>query len=135
MSLLAIQAALEKHLLTLAPAIATAVENKTFTPVTGQPYQRLNHLLNTPRDITIERGLVQELGVFQVSLCYPLDAGRVPAMQRAEAIKALFAAGLSLYEGAVRVDIERTPSIAGGMVDEDRWMLPVSVYWQAFISN
>lgn len=134
MSILAIQTALEKHLLTLTPAIATAVENKTFAPVTGQPYQRLNHLLNTPADMGMERTLRAERGIFQVSLCYPLDAGRVPAMQRAEAIKALFAAGLSLYEGAVRVDIERTPSIAGGMVDEGRWMLPVSVYWQAFIT-
>ena len=134
MSILAIQAALEKHLLVMTP-IATAFENKVFGPQTGVPYQRIAHLLNNPRDVSIERDLVRLLGVFQVSLFYPLDGGRVPAMERAEAICAQFAPVLLLQEGGVTVEIDDTPSIAGAMSDGDRWHVPVSINWSSFVAR
>lgn len=135
MSIALIEAVLEKRLLSMTPAIATAVENKAFTPVDGVPYQRLHHLLNTPVDMDLERSLVQERGIFQVSLYYPLDSGRVPAMTRAQAIRNHFKPVQYLYEGAVRVEINDTPRIGGGMPDGDRWQVPVSIPWIAFIAT
>ena len=135
MSLLAIQAALEKHLLTLAPAIATAVENKTFTPVTGQPYQRVHHLINKPVDLGLSLDAVESRGLLQVNLMFPLNGGRVPAMQRAEAIAAHFKPPRRLHENGINVELVESASIAGGVPDGDRWFVPVTVAWRAFIAT
>lgn len=80
----------------------------------------------------LERSTVQERGIFQVSLFFPLDAGRVPAMARAQAIRDHFKPVQHLYEGAVRVEINDTPAISSGMVDGPWWMLVVSVRWISF---
>lgn len=135
MSILKIQAALEKHLLSITPALATAVENKTFTPTANVPYQRISHLINDPVDVTLKRDTVQKRGILQVSLYYPLNAGRVPAMTRAELIAAHFAPVQLLAEDGVSVEIVDSPRIAGGMASDDRWFVPVSIRWQAFISQ
>lgn len=134
MSITLIEAALEKHLLTI-PCIDTAYENKTFEPKTGVPYQRINHLTNTPLDITLERDLTEERGIMQVSLLYPLNQGRVPAKTQAMAIRDAFKPPRILSAGGISIEIRRTPSIAGGMPDGDRYMVPVSIYWNAFIGT
>lgn len=134
-----IQAALERHLLLLPPLAPDfrdwlATENKAFEPKPGIPYQRIHHLLNSPRDLTIERDLVQDRGIFQVSLFYGLDTGRVAAMARAEQIRAHFRPVQYLEEGGVTVEINDTPSISSGAPDGDRWRLVVSIAWTCFSS-
>ncbi len=132
MSIALIQAALEQRLATLSPALATAYENATFTPVTGTPYQRITMLVNRPVDHAVTMDVTEERGIFQVSLFYPQGAGRGAAQARAELIKALFKPPLTLTNGAVKVEINKTVHIGGGMPDGDRWMVPVSIYWQSF---
>ena len=132
MTIALIQAALERRLFTLLAPADTAVENKAFTPKTGVPYARIFHLLNNPLDIDLERSTVQERGIFQVSLFYPLDAGRLPAMTRAQQIRELFKPVQFLNEGAVQVEINNTPRIGGGSPDGDRWHVPVSISWVSF---
>jgi len=134
MSLAAIQSALEKRLLTLAPQLPTAWENVTFTPPSSM-WQRVNHLINVPRDLALERTLRMDRGIFQVTVHAPINTGRLAAMQRAELIRDHFAPVLMLTEGAVRVDIVDTPRIASPMPDEAWWAVPVSVYWSAFIAT
>lgn len=132
MTLPLIQAALEQRLATLSPAMATAYENASFTPVTGTPYQRINMLVNRPVDHAVTMDVTEERGIFQASLFYPQGTGRGAAQARAELIKALFKPPLTLTNGAVKVDINKTVHIGGGMPDGDRWMVPVSIYWQSF---
>lgn len=134
MSIAAIQSALEKRLLTLTPQLPTAWENVTFTPPSSM-WQRVNHLINVPRDLALERTLRMDRGIFQVTVHAPINTGRLAAMQRAELIRDHFAPVLMLTEGAVRVDIVDTPRIASPMPDEAWWAVPVSVYWSAFIHN
>lgn len=132
MSLPLIQAALEQRLATLTPAMATAYENASFTPVTGTPYQRINMLVNRPVDHAVTMDVTEQRGIFQVSLFYQQGTGRGAAQARAELIKALFKPPLTLTNGAVKVEINKTVHIGGGMPDGDRWMVPVSIYWQSF---
>lgn len=132
MSIPLIQAALEQRLATLTPAMATAYENATFTPVTGVAYQRINMLVNRPVDHAVTMDVTEQRGIFQVSLFYPQGTGRGAAQARAELIKALFKPPLTLTNGAVKVEINKTAHIGGGMPDGDRWMVPVSIYWQSF---
>lgn len=134
MSIALIQSALEKRLLTLTPQLPTAWENVTFTPPSSM-WQRVNHLINVPRDLALERTLRMDRGIFQVTVHAPINTGRLAAMQRAELIRDHFAPVLMLTEGAVRVDIVDTPRIASPMPDEAWWAVPVSVYWSAFIAT
>lgn len=127
-----IQAALETRLATLTPALATAYENTVFTPVTGVPYQRINMLVNRPVDHALTMDVTEERGIFQVSLFYPQGTGRGAAQARSELIKALFKPPLALINGAVKVELVKTVHVGGGMPDGDRWMVPVSIYWQSF---
>jgi hypothetical protein len=131
-SIALIQAAFEQRLETLTPAVATAYENVTFSPVAGQPYQRINMLVNRPVDHAVTLDVTEERGIFQVSLFYPQGTGRGASQARAELIKALFKPPLTLTNGAVKVDINKTVHVGGGMPDGDRWMVPVSIYWQSF---
>ncbi len=126
-----IQAALERRLL-LMPSMDTATENNAHTPTTGIPYQRLHHLLNNPVDRAVTLDVTEDRGIFQVSLFYPVDGGRVPAMTRAQAIRDHFKPPLTLIEAGVKVEILRTPGIGSGSRDGDRWHVPVSIYWQSF---
>lgn len=112
--------------------MATAYENATFTPVTGTPYQRINMLVNRPVDHAVTMDVTEQRGIFQVSLFYPRGTGRGATQARAELIKALFKPPLTLTNGAVKVEINKTVHIGGGMPDGDRWMVPVSIYWQSF---
>lgn len=130
MSVPSICAALEKKLALMA-AMPTAFENVTFTPTPGTPYQRVNHLINAPIDHTLAADLTELRGLMQVTLCYPLGAGRGAAQTRAQAVADHFAPVQYLTEGAVRVDLIHTPRIASGLVDGDRYCIPVTVAWSA----
>ena len=113
----------------LAPVIDTAWQNVPYTPVTGRPYQAAYLLPAEPNNHSMGDGLRQESGIFQVSLMYPPGQGTASAGARAEMIRELFRRGASFTKGDVTVQIERTPEIAGGREDGDRWMVPVKIRW------
>ena len=83
MSIALIQSALEKRLLALPPQLPTAWENVTFTPPSSM-WQRVNHLINVPRELALERTLRMGRGIFQVTVHAPINTGRLAATQRAE---------------------------------------------------
>lgn len=113
----------------LAPEIDTAWQNVPYTPVTGRPYQAAYLLPAEPDNHSLGDGSRQERGIFQVSLMYPPGQGTSAAGSRAEMIRELFRRGASFTKGDVTVQIERTPEIAGGREDGDRWMVPVKIRW------
>ncbi len=131
MSIVNISAALEKKLAALG-AFATAKENEIFSPVNGVPYQILNLLINNPVDHAMTLDVTEERGIFQVSLMYPLGAGRGPAQSRAQAIRDHFAPAQDLIDASTKVEIRQTVKIGQGYEDEGRWRVPVSVYWNSF---
>lgn len=132
MSITLIAAALEKKLAAMTPALATVAENTVYSPVTGTPYQILNLLINNPVDHAIGFDITEQMGIFQISLMYPLGAGRGPAQARAQAIADHFKPALDLIESGTKVEIRQTVKIGQGYEDEGRWRVPVSVYWNSF---
>lgn len=128
-----IQAALEKKLATITPALATAYENVPFTPVQNTPYQRVNLLPNATQDRAISADVREYLGLFQVTLCYPVGTGRGAAQARADAIDAAFKPVQRLTEGTTKVEIVESAQVATGFVDGDRWTVPVTIRYRAFI--
>lgn len=131
MSTSAIRAALSVALNSIAPALATAWENVPYQPINAAPYQRVNLLRAAPENPSIGAGMHREVGIMQVTLCYPLGAGPQPAEARAELVRSSFARGLSFSSGAAIVHITTTPAVASGYIDDDRYCIPVSIRFHA----
>ena len=124
-------ALLEKHLQTM-PVLATSFENVPFKPVDGLPYQRVNHLLNSPLDHAFTNDVVEFRGIMQITLCYPAGTGRQAAQNRAQLIAQTFKPPLSMTSD-VRLSITRTANIKGGFEDLGRWCVPVLISWSAML--
>lgn len=132
MSQVTIRKALDKKLTALG-AFATVHENEVYAPITGTPYQESYLLPANPDNSTLGQSHYLEIGIFQVSLKYPPGKGPVEAQARAEAIKAHFKRGTTLVESGVQVLITETPAIAAGFMSGDRYVVPVSITYQADI--
>ena len=127
MSIQSVRRALEVALNGISPSLATAFDNVAFTPTPGTAYQRVNLLPANPENPSIGAGLHREIGVMQVTLCYPINAGAAAAEARAELVRATFTRGASFTSGGVTVRVTGTPAIARGFVDADRYCVPVSI--------
>jgi hypothetical protein len=127
MSQSAISNALETRLAAIASPIATAWENVNFTPTAGVPYQSVDVLFAEPENPTFGNAFNRQRGLLQVSLRYPANTGRQAALTRAEAIKNWFPRGLSLAASGITTTIERTPEIAKGGADDDRYIINVRI--------
>lgn len=125
-----IRIALESRLAAMNPAVSIAGENTSFLPTPNTPYQRANLLPADPDNPIVGDGFYRELGIFQVSLCYPLNTGPAAAETRAELVRTQFKRGTTLTSGGYTITIDQTPTIASGFVDGDRWVVPISIpYW------
>jgi hypothetical protein len=131
MSIERVRTAIEIALHAMTPALETAWENRNYTPTAGTPYQRAFLMPATPDNATKGDQHYRERGVFQVSLYYPVNEGAAKAMARAQLIRATFYRGSSFTNGTVTTRIDATPEIGRGMVENDRWVLPVSIRYFA----
>ncbi len=134
MSLPSVRTALETALNAMTPALVTAWQNKPYPPIEGTPYQKAFILTAEPGNA--EYGpYYQERGIFQVTLMYPLMTGSAAAEARGELLRTTFARGNSFVSGSVTVMIERTPHIGQGLVDDDRWAVPIKIRFFANVST
>ena len=133
-SLPAIRAALETQLASITPEIDTAWENVSFTPTVGVPYQQVTLLPAQPANLEMGAAYTEQ-GLMQVNLFYPKNAGPVPAALRGEAIRAAFPIGASLSSNGITVNITNTTEIGPAQPDNDAFMIPVRIRWQARIGG
>lgn len=133
MAIVAIRSALEVALAGMTPALSIAYENAAFTPVAGVPFCKAYMLTGTPQNPTFGGGFYREVGIFQVTLFYPIQNGTAPAAARAEMIQQKFFRGSSFSNAGVTVRIIQTPAITAAQIDGDRWTMPVKVSWVADI--
>lgn len=131
----ALRAALSVALNSISPALACAWENVAFTPVNGTPYQRVSMLRAAPENPSIGSRMHREVGVLQVTLCYPLGFGPQPAEARAELIRTAFGRGASFMAPGATAHITTTPAVAAGYIEADRYCVPVSIRFHANIFN
>lgn len=133
MSLTKVRQALEVGLNGMSPSVDTAFENLPFKPTPGTPYQRVNLLPAQPENPTVGADFRREVGVMQVTLCYPFNAGTQAVYARAEAIQTRFRRGSSWTKDGVTAIVDITPTIGPAAVDGDRFTVPVSVPYFADI--
>lgn len=135
MSLVLIAQALESRLAAFTPAIAIAYENLPFAPVTGTPYLKANLLPASPDNSEMGSKNYFERGILQITLLYPNNAGAGVARAKAVAIREWFKRGTTLTASGVNVTVTNDPAIAPGFNDGDRYVLPISINYQAHISR
>jgi hypothetical protein len=132
MSMVSIRAGLETALNGMSPALATAWENASYSPVPGTPWQMVTLLPAEPDNREMNATHI-ERGLMQVNLFYPLNAGPGAAETRAELIRETFSRGASFTSSGVVTHLERTPEIAPGRVEDDWYLKPVRVRFYALI--
>lgn len=134
MSLVKIRAALETALNGMSPSLATAWENVAFVPpAPSVAYQRAFLLPATPLNSAWGPSH-QELGIFQVTLCYPPQTGAGASSARAELIRTTFRRGISFLNSGVTVTILKTPEVGSGTFDGDRFTVPVKIRYMAQVA-
>lgn len=133
MSNVLVRKALEMRLNAMAPSLATAWQNVAFTPTPGTPYQEVHLLFGAPENPAYGAHY-REIGVFQVSLMYPQGAGPAAADARAKAVRDWFKRGTTVIADGIEVIVQRTPAIADGYQDGDRWRVPISIPFFASVN-
>lgn len=133
MSIVKIRSALEGHLATMSGALPISYENAQYKPTPGVAFQTANLLPATTENPSIGAELHRELGVFQVTLHYPVNAGSATSATMAENIRTRFKRGTTITKDSVTVMIDSTPSVNSGRIDGDRWVVAVSIPYMANI--
>ncbi len=126
-----IRKALELHLAAMTPAVPIAFENATYTPVSGIAYQRANMIYGEPDDRVMGCARRREIGIFQVTLCYPTSLGNAACQARAELIRDRFKKLTTLQNGGQYVQILKTPKKQTLGIDGDRYNVAVSISYTA----
>lgn len=137
----AIESALLDHVVAFAssPAIPISLPNVDFTqPVPGPTtyWLRATYLPADTAPLGVDFGAYNEhMGIFQVDVFYGRKAGELKAARLAASIMDHFARGTRLAKDGVTVEINRRPSRARALY-EDEWMqVPVTIPWIAFAKN
>jgi hypothetical protein len=131
-----IRDALEAALSSISPAIHIVNENaEVYEPLPGVPYCEAYLLPATPSNPTAGTGFYQEQGVFQVTLQYPPLTGSLPCATQAGLIRALLKRGAVFTDGGIKVQIDKTPEVGQGAVQEGRWRQVVKIRWHSDIFN
>ncbi len=136
MSQIAIRAALEKAVKAVTPPLKTVLENDpTYVPVKGVPHQAVHVLFAEPANEESGAAYV-ERGFMQAMLLYPADgSGWGDAIEQAEAIRAAFPRSRAIQGAGVVVVVVRTPEIAPGQPDGDRYAVPVRIRFEAQVQG
>lgn len=122
-----IRSLLETHLDSLMPRVRTAWESVSFTPEVGELYQRAFLLPANTQNPTLGDDHHREIGIFQVSVCAPLQEGAEQALERAELIRWWFKRGTTLESNGFAVRMLSTPSIAPAIHELTAYVIPVSI--------
>jgi hypothetical protein len=129
-----IRKALERALKAFDPDFPTAWENVNFEPEEW-PYQSVAILFAEPENPTMGDDFYRQRGFMQVKLYYPLNVGPGTVEARAELLRTAFKRGLSLEADGVITVIDRTPEIAPGANEADRYVVLVRIRFYANITN
>ena len=117
----------------LYPAARTALEGKTFTPVTGQPWARLTDM-PTGREPAAFGGVnpVERTGYLQIDIYHPNNTGTGPILADVDKALNFYTPGLSLEYQGQRVHIRKAER--SKITPEAVWTgVSIFIYYTAWI--
>lgn len=139
MSTATIRKLLQERLASISPSLPTAYDNAVMKESVGTSYQEVNLIPAGVEDpvfgVPGGSSLRRDIGLMQVTLCYPEGAGSGAAEARAEAVRSQFPRGLVLTDGSIRLRIEKSPVIHQGRPDRGFYRTPVSVFYTADVQT
>lgn len=97
----------------------------------ARPYVAGHLLPAQPGNPTLGTRFYRERGTYQLTLCFPADAGLGAALDLSDTLKAALPRGRSLTAGNGTVLITNTAYVGPSQIDGDRLTLPVRLTWQA----
>lgn len=113
-----------------------AYENTDYTYVTGTMFLQAFHMPTSASPANIgPDAFINHRGIFQINVVAPHGQGAVKAASVVDSIISAFKAGTTLISPlnqAVRI-LRAVP--AGGLNDNDWYIIPISIYYQAFAPN
>ena len=122
--------ALQKRLLGVVTASEVDWENDSFTaPVTSVPYYKAYMLRGTPSNMAIDTMDAEGIGIFQVTLLYPVEQGTNPLEEKAQTIMNYFV-GQTLTEVDTKVRILTQPDFRMLEPTNDRYIGAISIAYQ-----
>lgn len=117
--------------LVMSPALPVAWPNLSFNPPAAG-YIRVTHLPNVNRRLFLgSNDPHQRLGLLQLSVFMPKNAGVTVATEIAGKIAAHFPADLPMRSGGITVRVGKAPDIAPGFAEDTHWHVPVTISYQA----
>lgn len=117
------------------PAASVAWENKAFNVPAGR-YYRAFFLPGIPRAVGLsDVAENRHVGIFQIDIMEPLNAGDIQVHAEAERIAACYKRGTVLLFGGVYVRCQKSYTVRPAQDDEKRYRMIVRVEWVADVSN
>jgi len=113
------------------PALPVAYENVPFDPVTGATYLKAFLLPANTVSGDLAGALTTYRGVFQVSVCAPINKGAGAALGIADELAALFVVNARLTASGLTVQQITPCSVAPALQDDTNYIVPVSFQFRA----
>jgi len=129
-----IKEAIEDFLELLEPGFPTAYENVNFKP-TEAAFQAPSFLFAEPDNRGYANDPYLQRGIFTNTLAYPINEGGGAAQAKAETVKQHFRRGTTILADGLKIIIETTPEIAGGNVEDDRYIIRVRCRFFAYVDT
>lgn len=118
---------LELRLKSEFPRIKTAYEGVNFTAPSDELYFVVKHLPSRTEDPTLGSLYYREHIELQVFVVDVLGKGTGNALGMASKVRALFDKGFSYQANGFKLNVFRTPQIAGASITSERVVVPVFV--------
>lgn len=113
------------------PALPVSYENVPYTPTTGSTYLKCFLLPATTTSEDLAGALTTYRGVFQVSVCAPINKGAGAALGIADELAALFVVNARLTATGFTVQQITPCSVAPALQDDTHYIVPVSFTYRA----
>lgn len=113
-----------------SPVLRIAWQNVAFTPAAGETYLAAYLLPAATNAPTLEGTHRDEVGVFQVSVIAPANAGSGGASGIADEVAALYPHLLRLT-GSQPVQVTAHPHVAAPIQDDTTFTVPVSIRYRS----
>lgn len=131
-----IRAALDAHLEAYTPSLQIAWENSKYKPVVGTPFVRVDLLPartdNPELTGTPSNDMKVYMGIYQLRLYFPVNAGPNAAGALADALVEYFPRGLSVAYGGTTVRVPSTPYASASLPGDGVWyVVPVSIPYRS----
>jgi len=115
-----------------SPALPIAWPNVSMNPKPAS-YLRASHLPNTNRRLFLGSAEPhQRIGLLQVDVFTPLNAGASAATEIAGKVAAHFQPDMPMRSGGITTRVTKAPDVGPALADDTHWQVPVTVAYEVF---